>query len=150
MKHIVDEIYDSLGESTSLAFQAKMAAHLFFCPSCAKEARKVEIAEASMTDFPQSPRFEDCIMAQIADMPLENAQEPEADISFRSWVITGIIILVSLSTSFFGMDFERIAHNQGPSFLIPVGITIGVVLTCYGTLFIGSHLKELSRRFGLR
>ena len=35
------------------------------------------------------------------------------------------------------------------SFLLPVGITIGVVLTTYGALFIGSHLKELSERFGL-
>jgi hypothetical protein len=30
-----------------------------------------------------------------------------------------------------------------------VGITIGIVLTCYGALFIGSHLKELMERFGL-
>jgi hypothetical protein len=35
------------------------------------------------------------------------------------------------------------------SYLLPVGITIGIVLTSYGALFIGSHLKELSERFGL-
>jgi hypothetical protein len=48
------------------------------------------------------------------------------------------------------MDFEKVAHRQGSSFLIPVGITIGVVVTGYGALFIASHLKELSERFGLR
>ena len=27
---------------------------------------------------------------------------------------------------------------------------IDYIVTCYGALFIGSHLKELSNRFGLR
>jgi hypothetical protein len=35
------------------------------------------------------------------------------------------------------------------SFLLPVGITVGIVLTSYGALFIGGHLKELSERFRL-
>jgi hypothetical protein len=35
------------------------------------------------------------------------------------------------------------------SFLLPVGITFGIVLTSYGALFIGSHLEEFSERFGL-
>jgi len=30
-----------------------------------------------------------------------------------------------------------------------MGITIGIILTTYGALFIGSHLKQLSERFGL-
>jgi hypothetical protein len=33
--------------------------------------------------------------------------------------------------------------------MIPIGITIGIMLTGYGALFIGSHLKEFSERFGL-
>jgi hypothetical protein len=45
------------------------------------------------------------------------------------------------------MDFIKVADTQGSSFLLPVGITIGAVLTGYGALFIGSHLKELSSRF---
>jgi hypothetical protein len=47
------------------------------------------------------------------------------------------------------MDFIHIAQEQGLSFLLPLGITVGVVLTCYGALFIGSHLKELSKHFNL-
>jgi hypothetical protein len=45
------------------------------------------------------------------------------------------------------MDFINIADTQGSSFLLPVGITIGAVVTGYGAFFIGSHLKELSSRF---
>jgi hypothetical protein len=64
-------------------------------------------------------------------------------------VITGLVVLVSLVTAFLGFDFERIAASQGSSFLLPLGLTIGVVISGYGAVFIGSHLKELSSRFRL-
>jgi hypothetical protein len=70
--------------------------------------------------------------------------------SFRSWVISGLVIFFSLSTAFLSLDFDKIAVSQGISFLLPMGITIGSVLTIYGAIFIGSHIKELSERFGLR
>jgi hypothetical protein len=70
-------------------------------------------------------------------------------VSFRSWVIAGLIILVSLSSSFFNLDFVETVASYGSSFLLPVGLTIGIVVTGYGALFIGSHLKELSTRFRL-
>jgi hypothetical protein len=47
------------------------------------------------------------------------------------------------------MDFIKIAASEGSSYMLPLGITIGAAVTCYGAVFIGSHLKELSRRFGL-
>jgi hypothetical protein len=64
-------------------------------------------------------------------------------------VIIGFIILISLSTAFFGMDFIHIAAFAGSSFLLPVGLTFGGILTGYGAIFIGSHLKELSAWFRL-
>jgi hypothetical protein len=48
------------------------------------------------------------------------------------------------------MDFLTVAVREGSSYLGPLGITIGAALTCYGAVFIGSHVKELSERFGLR
>jgi len=57
--------------------------------------------------------------------------------------------MVSLITAFFGLDFKNLASESGISFLLPMGITIGIILTTYGALFISSHLNELSERFGL-
>ena len=104
------------------------------------------------TDFhPHCPNFEKPVMECLcgeAD-PEEEIDAP-AGFSFRGWVLIGFFVLLSLSSSFFGISFGVIANEEGLSFLLPVGITIGIVLTCYGALFIGSHLKELSTRFGLR
>jgi hypothetical protein len=102
--------------------------------------------------FPPAPALEDIIMQKISAEIIyyEAAQDAPAGLSLRSWVIIGCFVLLSLSTTFFGMDFIKVADAQGSSFLLPVGITIGAVLTGYGALFIGSHLKELSSRFRLR
>ena len=101
-----------------------------------------------MTDLP--PDFGDLIMEHLCkDTGIEKKAEELPGFSLRIWVITGFFVLLSLSSSFFGVDFVKIANAEGLSFLLPVGLTVGMVLTCYGALFIGSHLKELSARFGL-
>lgn len=80
---------------------------------------------------------------------IEDIAAPAA-FSLRGWAVIGFFLLLSLSTSFFGENFGEIAAAEGLSFLLPVGITVGMAVTCYGALFIGSHLKELSTRFRLR
>jgi hypothetical protein len=167
----MDKIYDSIGgESMPFLVHLEISLHLLFCSRCAEEFKNLETVQDIMKNgfLPPAPDLGDAIMSKLpentdaweqADMPADEEHsflgDPLAHFDFstsppfRGWVIIGIIILVSLSTVFFGMDFENIAHSQGSSFLIPVGITIGVVLTCYGALFIASHLKELSDHFGL-
>jgi hypothetical protein len=91
--------------------------------------------------FPAPPaELEDRIMRSI------NAEEQAGDypevagFSFRSWVVTGLIVLLSLSSSFF--------WEVAPP--LHIGITVGAIVTAYGAIFIGSHLKELTERFNLR
>jgi hypothetical protein len=108
------------------------------------------------TDFFQGPSLEransieDRIMARIGEeIPLENVPA-DAGFSFRGWIITGCIILVSLSTAFLGNGFSEMIAFAGSRFILPLGILTGCIITAYGALFIGSHLEELSERFGLR
>jgi hypothetical protein len=136
-----------------LLTRVRIELHLLFCPECTRELRTLRcLEEIIKTDFiPHCPDFEkpvmDCLYEE-AD-PEEKIDAP-AGFSFRGWVLIGFFMLLSLSSSFFGISFSVIANEEGLSFLLPVGITIGMVLTCYGALFISSHLKELSTRFGLR
>jgi hypothetical protein len=166
----MDKIYDAMdGEPIPVPVHLEICLHLLLCPHCAEELKNLRAAQELIKNgfFPPSPGIEDAVMAKLPEYAagtelsdMSSDEEPlfigdslhsdfSAVPSFRNWVIIGIIILVSLSTVFFGMDFENIARSQGSSFLIPVGITVWVVLTCYGALFIASHLKELSDRFGL-
>jgi hypothetical protein len=150
--------YYESGNGDSLSFLAKVriSLHLFFCPVCAGELKNLQYIEDIMrTDFfPFSPNFESRVMQRLLESEdnedLDGSRAMPAGFSFRLWILIGFFVLLSLSTAFFGMDFIEIADAEGLSFLLPVGLTIGLVLTCYGALFISSHLEELSNRFRLR
>ena len=151
---VFDTMYESEGENSLPALiQMKIWVHLLFCSKCTEKLEKYQRLQAVMKDdfFPPPPEFEDMLIERVvreADT-IRNEDAP-AGFSFRSWVIIGFFVLLSLSSAFFGIDFVEIASSEGLSFLLPVGLTIGMVVTCYGAFFIGSHLKELSTRFRLR
>jgi len=170
---IKDMIYEYSGNDhggenfMSLLDQIQISLHTLFCQNCARELQLYENARNILREdfFIKTPeplsdgkllsgsRLEDSIMKKIAaEDELSDTRECYATpggISTRGWVIAGLIIIISLVTAFFGIDFKNLASESGMSFLLPIGITIGVVVTTYGALFIGSHLKELSERFGL-
>jgi hypothetical protein len=151
---VMDTVYDfEKSGYIPLLIQIRIWFHLLFCPDCSEEARNLQYLEKIMkTDFfPHSPDFENTIMERLyAEKYIARETDAPTGFSFRLWVIIGFFILLSLSSSFFGMNFVEIANSEGLSFLLPVGLTVGMVVTCYGALFIGSHLKELSSRFRLR
>jgi hypothetical protein len=139
----MDAVYEEWGaESLPLFTRLEMRLHLLRCPRCAAEAARLQNARAFMQESLLSPpaELEERIMRSV------NAEErgeeyPEvAGVSFRSWVVTGLIVLLSLSSSFF--------REGAPP--LHIGITVGAILTAYGAIFIGSHLKELTERFNLR
>ncbi|GHU97350.1 hypothetical protein FACS189483_03060 [Spirochaetia bacterium] len=153
---IMDKAYEfEPDRPLPLLSRLEIAFHVIFCPRCAAGILRLETARAILgADFlPPAPSLEDAIMRQIsaeADvMPALDSEASARELSLRSWVVTGLIVLFSLATSFFGIDFAKVATSSGSSFLLPVGLTIGGVITGYGAIFIGSHLKELSERFGI-
>lgn len=119
--------------------------HLARCTSCRKEAQRLKQALALLETAIQHRnvevpgRVEQNIMELIArEAPLENpgAQNP---VSFRDWIVVGIILFIALCT----LPFS----SESPYMLI---ITVSIFLTLYGSLLIGTHLEELAHFFGLR
>jgi hypothetical protein len=138
----MNAVYGEWGtESLSFLNRLGVRLHLLRCPRCAAQAALLQNARALMREsFPLPPAdLEERIMRAVnAEEPV--AESPEiAGVSFRSWVVVGLIVLLSLSSSFF--------REGAPP--LHIGITVGAVLTAYGAIFIGSHLKELTERFNL-
>ncbi|MCL2190933.1 MAG: peptidoglycan-binding protein [Treponema sp.] len=152
---ILGKIYEQ--EDMSLLGRLEIGLHLLICPDCARKAERLELCQKTMREdfFPPPPQgLEDNIMAAITEEECEETLEAKGSavpggVSLGGWVVAGLVLLVSLTTIFFGMEFNNIALAAGMSFMIPIGITVGIVLTVYGALLIGSHLKKLSKRFGL-
>jgi hypothetical protein len=152
-------VYEYCGETLPPLLHLRVKLHCLVCPQCAQELERFELAQDILrNDFaPPEADFSGAVMAKLhAEDAAGDSDETEgavgeaAGISFRGWVIAGIVLFFSLTSAFLGMDFIKIAASEGPSYMLPLGITIGAVVTCYGAVFIGSHVKELSQRFGLR
>jgi hypothetical protein len=145
---ILDIVYEQ--EDMSLLNRIRVGMHLLVCPDCAQEVERFEVCRDILhNDFMYpAPDLEDSIMSMIsaeeAVNTAETAEARDAEViggfSIRGWIIAGIVMLVSLATVFFGLEFNKVAHIAGMAFTIPIGITIGIALTSYGALFIGSHL----------
>jgi len=145
---------DGTEDSMPLLSQIQIWLHTFFCRDCADKIQRYEEARHIMRNdfFPPPAHLEDSVMSKIAvddELPETAPYAVPGGLSTRGWIIAGLIIVVSLGTSFFGLDFQKIADQTGISFLLPFGITAGIVLTSYCAFFIGSHIKELTERFGL-
>jgi hypothetical protein len=138
----MDAVYEEWGtESLPFFTRLMVSFHLFHCSRCAAETAELEKARSLMRESLPAPAegMEDRIMRSV-DAEEQGEEYPEvAGVSFRSWVITGLIVLLSLLSSFFWEGAQ----------LLPIGITVGAIVTAYGAIFIGSHLKELTVRFNL-
>ena len=152
---IMDMVYED--DCMSLFNQFRVGLHTFFCSACTEEIENYQAARTMLKEdfFPHSLSIEESIMTKvyseqnIEEEQIETAYSTPGAFSTRGWVIAGIVLIVSFGTAFFGLDFKNLANESGMSFLLPMGITIGIVLTIYGALFIGSHLKEFTERFDL-
>ncbi|MDR2768178.1 MAG: peptidoglycan-binding protein [Treponema sp.] len=151
-----EEFEDILYEHDELRLGERffMAFHMLLCGRCALRARRYENARVFLAEnfFPPCPDFSGAIMDRIEDEAYheeEGAFEIPGSVSTRGWVTVGLLVLFSLTSAFFGRDFINVASLEGSSFLLPLGITVGTIVTAYGALFIGSHLKELSQHFKL-
>ncbi|GHV85929.1 hypothetical protein AGMMS50230_15370 [Spirochaetia bacterium] len=148
----MDTIYET--DELPLTRRLSLAIHIVFCGRCSARLERYEEARSILgAGFPPSPDFSGAIMSRIcleADESFdEEAYGFSGGFSTRGWVAAGLILLFSLPVLFFGKDFAHVVLVYGSSYLLPLGIIIGVVITGYGALFIGSHLKELSDRFKL-
>jgi hypothetical protein len=80
---------------------------------------------------------------------MEDAPPEHAALPLRAWLITGLAVLVSLSSASLGIGYLTPADTRAVNFMLPVGITVGSVITAFGAIFIGSHIRELSEWLGL-
>jgi hypothetical protein len=160
MKHstVIEKIYEA-GELSALT-RLRIAFHLACCKECAQAAGRYAYAQDILRrDFfadgadGKEESVADYVMSMISKEETASAHDaaelPPEILSIRNWIISGVIIIASLTASFFGMDFGSLVKDFGGGFTIPLAITIGIVITAYGAVFIGNHLKELSKRFGL-
>jgi len=145
-KEALKKLTETIDLKGNLVLRAPfLTLHLARCSSCRKEARRMKLALSMLEKTVKERNIEvpagitENIMVLInREGPLQNpgAQSP---VSFRDWIVVGIILFIALCT----LPFS----SESPYMLI---ITVSIFLTLYGSLLIGTHLEELAHYFGLR
>ena len=129
-----------------------IALHIRHCPKCATRLHTLQTASALLKEdfFPPAENIADSVMALVrADEPLTGQSRELQAVSFRAWIITGFTLLFSLSSAYLGIDYLTPIDTRTVNFMLPVGITVGGAITAFCAIFIGCHIKELSKWFGL-
>jgi hypothetical protein len=126
--------------------------HILHCPKCAAHVRALQTASGCMKEdfFPTAKEsIAENIMALIQGEDFTEAPAKHELVTFRAWVISGLAILFSLSSVYFGIDYLTPGNMHTIYFMLPLGITVGGVITAFGAVFIGCHITELSKWLGL-
>ncbi|MDR0539876.1 MAG: hypothetical protein LBG74_05160 [Spirochaetaceae bacterium] len=129
----------------------RFTAHALVCKACAAKKRRLITADRVIRNafLPPSPHCENAVMAALLADDALAAKVSTDYVPLHGWVIAGVIIVLSLLSVYFHSEFVSINSTQGISYILPLGITIGGVITAYGALFIASHLETLCSKLGL-
>jgi hypothetical protein len=151
----IESLYDDFDDSGSaertIFSRLWRQAHLFFCPDCAREERKLKIAAKILENdfFPSAPDLSDSIMAMVRAEALPALEAEKRTVPLFGWVVAGFFLLLSLISAYFSGNFLDLDTLKGSSYMLPVGIIIGMVVIGYGAIFIGTHLDQLCKKFGV-
>ncbi|MDR0910474.1 MAG: hypothetical protein LBM77_11995 [Spirochaetaceae bacterium] len=127
--------------------------HSLFCTNCARELyveeslKELSFSDMFFSETPLESNLEDIIMAKVSLEPYMN--EASHEISYRRWIVSGLVVLFSFALGIYGLGLHSTPVFEETTYLMATGITIGIIISVYAALFIGSHVKELSERFHL-
>jgi len=138
---------------------AGIAEHIEACSTCRESISRMNSGThllsipytGSMHDTPESrDAFTDAVMYRIRSDSAPAAVKSAPSESLGRWIITGIIIIAALPLASFSQSVQWLHGFLGSSLDFPTNLVFGLLVATYSLLFIGSHLKEISRWLHLR
>ncbi|MGL4369965.1 MAG: hypothetical protein ACRCUT_09890 [Spirochaetota bacterium] len=124
--------------------------HILFCRRCRNEIFSLLKSFDSIrgkAPFEIPFDMSDLVMKRIEFLEIDYAH----NISNTKWISAGIVIFASIFLVSFSDWADWLSVHTEGYFDIPLYIVMGLSLTVYSSLFIGTHLeylKTLSDRFG--
>ncbi len=131
--------------------------HLLVCRSCRTAVRRMTLAEDMLSAGlrPEERGGSDELINQsLAGILASGLAYPrlyprEYPVSMKKWVVAGICLLSSfvfIPLSSAGLWSRNVL---GPAFVIPLYLLIGIAVTAYCGLFIGTNIDFFVKKFGL-
>jgi hypothetical protein len=125
------------------AMNRALRVHASRCESCSAAAVRAESAartykEAAADRYAGDERLDERIMSTIGLV-----LQPRLEISIFDWIAAGATIAFSMLLIPLGKDFSELKEALGARYALPLSLVLGLALTCYMALFIGTHIDEV-------
>ena len=121
-----------------------MARHLASCAACRGEVERMDAAlHALVARLPErtlsEEEFETRVMSAVRLMPAPRREL----LSVRDWIIAGCAVLLSMALIPVGGNFGLFIAVAGVSYALPLALVLGVGITLYSALFVGTHVDTV-------
>lgn len=116
--------------------------HMLFCPACRHEVQYMEEKLVNFEGtFPFSMEHDasDAIMQMVRMSPVQYRRE----VSSFKWLFSGFIIFASIMLLPFSKSLSWLNDYFGRQLMLPLHIVMGIAITIYAVLYVGTHLEQL-------
>ncbi len=126
-----------------------MRVHLLRCVSCRAETAALQAVMNDMERCSISTMDRDVSDAVMSAI-LGSHGAYGKRIALYKWIGTGVTIFASIFVLTLSDSLALLKANYGGNLEVPLSIVMGVVITIYATVFIGTHMDEFTRWLGNR
>jgi len=138
------ERYERLDNGDRLSVFACI--HKATCAECKAAAKSMDHAIAAYREpytFPLG-RIDPLLLDERIMNAVRLLPRPRHLVSTRDWVTAGVVIALSTVLVPLGDGFAFIKEFFGARYTLPLALVLGLSITAYGAMFIGTHIEELS------
>lgn len=131
-----------LDNGASIPFLVRL--HTLRCRKCRLEIREMRIRLAVFEYHPPYEAKRDA-SDEIMRTIIANEKLYSSGMSFKKWIAVGLVILLSRFAITFSDTLAWLQNQFGSSLDIPLNIVLGLAMSIYAVLFIGTHMDDIKK-----
>jgi len=126
------------------SFPISLRFHMLHCAKCRTEIETFRHAcDLLLDDSPFEMRRD--LSGLILDKVTGDYPSYRREMSYARWFLAGFIIIASRLAVSYSDTMVSLQGHYGGRLEIPLNIVLGLVVSIYAVLFIGTHVEELKR-----
>ena len=137
-----EERYDRA--ETGAKLSPSLALHLARCPGC---SARVEFRRRALELYRLPGPDPDIASRVLAALPF--LPRPHRSVSLRDWILSGLILSASVVLVPAQGVFARVIEVYGNRWTVPFALVFGLSVSVFGSIFILTHMDELSSLLGI-
>lgn len=136
------QIFLQMDNRDSLPFLVR--AHMWRCRKCKEEIDALQQSYISLLDAAPYELSRD-LSGPIFDKIANQCPSYRREMSYARWLVAGFILIASRFAVTFSDTLVELQGYYGGRLDIPLNIVLGLVMSIYAALFIGTHIEELKK-----